>query len=247
MDTLYRQWLTLRMIPHRGRIGTNEIRNRLLSEYGIETTLRTIQRDLISLSRNHSLVSDEEHHAGWCWSKDAAAFDIPNMDPVTALTFKLAETYLSRMMPHGVLTALDPYFKTAGTRLQQTKTSSLSSWPDKVRVVSRNLATISPIISEQISDEVYRALLEERRFRARYQTVGEKTKEHEVNPLGMVFVEGLTYLVVTLNSHIEPVLILLHRLLSVTLLETAVTVPDGFNLDIYVAKEFSFPLIVTGT
>lgn len=48
LDALYRHWQILRMIPRKTRISTMEIHSRLKSEYGIETTLRTIQRDLSS-------------------------------------------------------------------------------------------------------------------------------------------------------------------------------------------------------
>jgi predicted DNA-binding transcriptional regulator YafY len=123
MDTLYRHWLILRMIPRRTRISTTEIRERLKSGYGIETTLRTIQRDLITLEASEfPLECDNNRPAGWSWSKDAPAFDIPNMDPVTALTFKLAEKHVARMMPHGVMSALKPYIKAADERLRLTAT-----------------------------------------------------------------------------------------------------------------------------
>lgn len=242
MDTLYRQWLTLRMIPRLGRIASTEILSRLKSEYGIEPDLHTIQRDLVNLSRQFPLVRDSYRPAGWSWLKDAAAFDIPNMDPVAALTFKLAEQHIGQMLPHGVLTALKPYIKTADERLKQTSESNLTRWPDKVKVVSRSLAIIPPHVPEEISEAVYTALLKERRFTAKYRRIGGKSKEHEVNPLGMVFVEGLTYLVASLNEHTEPVLLLLHRIKSVMLLDKAATPPDGFKLEEYIARELKFPL-----
>lgn len=242
MDTLYRQWLILRMIPRRGRIATIDILTRLQTEDGIEPGIRTVQRDMNELSRQFPLVRDGNRPAGWSWSKNAAAFDIPNMDPVAALTFKLAEEYVSQMLPNGVLTALKPYINSADERLKQCSDSNLSRWPDKVKVVSRSLAIIPPQVPEEISEAVYTALLEERRFIAKYRRVGGKTKEHEVNPLGMVFVEGLTYLVASLNEHTDPVLLLLHRINSVTLLDKAVTIPQGFNLDDYIARELKFPV-----
>lgn len=243
MDTLYRHWLILRMIPRRGRIATTEIRARLQSEYGIETTLRTIQRDLIALEASEfPLVCDDSRPAGWSWRKEAPAFDIPNMDPVTALTFKLAETYLVKMLPHGVLSALQPYLKSADERLKQITESSLSRWPAKVRVVSRNLAMMPPVVPEDISATVYLALLEERRFNVYYRTAGGRITNYEVNPLGMAFVDGLTYLIASLNRHESPVLLLLHRMQSVEILKKAASVPDGFDLDAYIAKELTFPV-----
>lgn len=243
MDTLYRHWMILRMIPRRTRISTTEIRERLKSGYGIETTLRTIQRDLITLEASvFPLECDSNRPAGWSWAKDAPAFDIPNMDPVTALTFKLAEKHIGRMMPQGVFNALKPYIKAADERLKLTKESTLSRWPDKVRVVSRNLPMIAPAVAEDVSDAVYSALLEERRFTVEYRTVNGRNKSYEVNPLGMAFVDGLTYLIASLNEHEEPVLLLLHRILKVVLLDKSVTVPVNFDLDTYIARELTFPV-----
>lgn len=243
MDTIYRHWLILRMIPRRGRIATTDIRSRLQSEYGIETTLRTIQRDLITLEAGQfPLECDDNRPGGWSWRKDAPAFDIPYMDPVTALTFRLTEQHMARLMPQGALTALQPYFRTAEERLKRTTESRLSSWPDKIRIVSRNLNHIPPSVPEEISEAVYAALLEERRFKASYRTAGGRLKEYEVNPLGIALIDGLTYLIASLNDHVDPVLLLFHRMLKVELLNKAVSMPEGFDLDVYVARELTFPL-----
>lgn len=244
MDTLYRHWIILRMIPRRGRIATTEIHDRLKTEYGIETTLRTIQRDLITLeSSEFPLLCDNQRPAGWYWNKDAPQFDIPNMDPVTALTFSLVKQHLTRMLPHGVLTALEPYFCSADDRLKKTTESALSRWPDKIRVMSRNLTTIPPVVSPEISEAVYTALLEERRFKASYRTVNAKISTYdEVNPLGMTFVDGLTYLIASINQHKDPVLLLLHRFQTVVLLDKPVTIPADFDLDKWVEELLTFSI-----
>lgn len=242
MDIVYRQWLVLRMIPRKGRISTGTILDRLASEYGIDTTLRTVQRDLVSLATNFPLESDDLRPAGWSWMKDAPALDIPSMDPVTALTFYFADRHLSRMFPTGVTSALKPYFQAAEQRLGQRSTSQLYDWPDKVRVVSRNLPFIHPKVSEEIVEVVYSALLQKQRFFARYNAVNVEPREYEVSPLGLAFAEGLTYLVATLNEYEDPILLLLHRMLEVSPLDKPVTVPEGFDFDSYVAKELSFPV-----
>jgi predicted DNA-binding transcriptional regulator YafY len=243
MSALYRQWLILKMFPPRAIISTTTLRDRLDNEFGIKVSLRTIQRDLLSLeSNNFPLDCDGNNPAGWRWRKDAPAFGISNMDPVTALTFKLAENHLERMFPRGTMTVLEPYFKAATERMKQTSESSLSHWPDKIRVVSRNLPMIYPQIADDIMDKVYAAVLEEHRFYATYRTVEDKIKEYDVNPLGMAFVEGLTYLVATLNEHATPVLLLLHRMMDVKPTEVPITIPEGFDLSKYIDEELSFPV-----
>lgn len=242
MSALYRQWLILKMFPPRGKISTTTIRDRLSTEFGIETSLRTIQRDLLSLESNEfPLDCDGNNPAGWSWRKDAPAFGISNMDPVTALTFKLAEKHLEKMFPRGAMTALEPYFRAANERIKVTAESTLSRWPDKVKVVSRNLPMLYPRIADDIMDMVYAAVLDEHRFNATYRTIGGAIKEYNVNPLGMVFVEGVTYLVATLNMHDNPVLLLLHRFQEIKPTDIPVTVPDGFSLEEY-SHELSFPI-----
>ena len=140
MSAIYRQWLILKLFPPKAIISTRTLRDRLATEFGIEVSLRTIQRDLLSLDANEfPLHCDGNNPAGWRWRKDAPAFGIANMDPVTALTFTLAQKHLERMLPLGAMALLEPYFKAANERMRQTTESSLSHWPDKVRVVSRNL------------------------------------------------------------------------------------------------------------
>jgi len=243
MNSLYRQWLILKMFPPKGIITTTILRDRLANEFRINVSLRTIQRDLFSLEENNfPLNCDGKNPAAWSWRKDAPAFGISNMDPVAALTFKLAEKHLERMFPRGTMTVLEPYFKAANERIKQTTESSLSHWPDKIRVVSRNLPMIYPQIAEDIKDTVYTAVLEGRRFCATYRNAEGKSKELEVNPLGMAFVEGLTYLIATTDIHKGTVLLLLHRMIAVKTSEVAITIPEGFDLDKYINKELKFPV-----
>jgi predicted DNA-binding transcriptional regulator YafY len=58
----------------------------------------------------------------------------------------------------------------------------------------------------------------------------------------MAFVEGLTYLVATLNEHEDPILLLLHRMLEVKPTEVPMTIPEGFDLDEYIDEELKFPV-----
>lgn len=69
---LVRQWLILSMIPKTPpRIEVGQLERRL-HELGVEVHRRTIQRDLVCLSRVFPLVADErEKPFGWRWADDA--------------------------------------------------------------------------------------------------------------------------------------------------------------------------------
>ena len=244
MDTLTRQWLILRMVPRRGRIATPEILARLGSEYNIDTTIRTVQRDMQDLSLTFPLVCDKNRPAGWSWSNDAISFEIPSMDPLAALTFRLVRDSMTRMLPRAALASLDGYFRAADAQLKKLSGSPLSHWPDKVRVVSRSLNFVAPNVDEGVLDSLYEALQHELCFELDYRARSGKDKKYVVNPLGLVFVDNLIYLVATLNDHDDPMQLLAHRMKSIRVLpDQPATVPEGFTLQGYIESgEFGYPL-----
>lgn len=61
------------------------------------------------LSAEFPLVSDGNKPSGWSWQSHAETFDVPGMDTTTALTFRMVETYLKPLLPHGCLSALDRF------------------------------------------------------------------------------------------------------------------------------------------
>lgn len=241
---LTRLLLVLRMVPRRGRISTTEILSRLKSEYDIEIDLRTVQRDLVDLSRTYPLLSDDKRPAGWSWSKDALSFDLPIMDPLAALTFRMVRDSMTQMLPRAALASLDCYFRTADDRLKKLPDLRLSHWPDKVRVVSRSLTLEPPEVDEALLDSLYEALQSEICFEVEYRTRSGRGKKYVANPLGLVFVDNLIYLVATLNDHNDPVQLLAHRMKSIKLLpDKPVSVPQGFRLQGYIdSGEFGYPL-----
>ncbi|MDD2899818.1 MAG: WYL domain-containing protein [Desulfuromonadaceae bacterium] len=241
---LTRLLTVLRLVPRRGRISTTEIMNRLKSEYNIEIDLRTVQRDLVDLSRTYPLISDEKRPAGWSWSKDAQSFDLPIMDPLAALTFRLVRDSMTRMLPRAALNSLEAYFRTADERLKKMPDQRLSHWAEKVRVVSRSLTSEPPEVDGLVLDGLYEALHHEVCFEVEYRKRYGKERKYVVNPLGLVFVDNLIYLVATLNNHEEPIQLLAHRMKSLTILpDQPVVVPKGFKLQGYIdSGEFGYPL-----
>ncbi|MBN2358049.1 MAG: hypothetical protein JXR83_01260 [Deltaproteobacteria bacterium] len=77
-DTIHRLLLLLNWIPrlpHKVDAATLHARVR---EAGIEVELRTIQRDLVNLSRMFPIVNDERFKPlGWSWAQDATIWPTP--------------------------------------------------------------------------------------------------------------------------------------------------------------------------
>ena len=105
-DTSLRNLLMLRMIPREPHTITADILRERLADQGYDIHLRTIQRDLNKYSLKfdiRNLKSEDSSANCWCWSREASLWDIPKMDPMTALTFNLVGSFLRRLIPGSVL------------------------------------------------------------------------------------------------------------------------------------------------
>ncbi|TYO96328.1 putative DNA-binding transcriptional regulator YafY [Geothermobacter ehrlichii] len=243
METLLRQWLMLRLIPRQPRrISTAELEHKL-NEQGYQTTRRTIQRDLDKLSRHFPLVSDGRKPAGWSWQKDAETFDIPGMGPSAALTLRMVESFMLRMLPGQCARSLEGHFRRAQTILDKLS-GGHAHWPEKVKVVSRTQPLLPPDISEEVLETITEALFGDRCFRGRYRSaIDGREKQLHFHPLGMVFSDAVIYLVARIDDYQDVRHYALHRFLEVELLEQEVQRPDGFDLEQHMRNgRFEWPL-----
>ncbi len=243
-ETFIRQWAMLRMIPRAPRkIDTATIQAQLAA-HGIEINVRSIQRDLGTLSAIFPIICDERSKPyGWSWLKAAHLMDIPGMDAQTALTFHLAGMFLSPLLPRSTLQYLDPYFQRANNVLGQLKQPGIGNWPDKVRIVPRGQALKPPKVNPEVLDVIYTALLEERRFAAHYRPRGaSKAAEYEITPLGLVYRHSAAYLIGTAWDYDDVMQFALHRFIGASLTEKRQSASKRFNLDKYLQEgAFDYP------
>lgn len=227
----------LSMIPRKRKIGIAEIETRL-KDLDIEIGKRTVQRDLVDLSGWFAIACDDKKPYGWSWLPDADILDIPRMEPVSALTFKMAQQYLSLLMPPSAFRSLSPYFNHASKVLCDEKQVRLQSWSDKIRIINRTQPLLHPDMDGQIMETVYESMLEGKRFSAVYRRRGHfETVEYRVNPLGIVLADSVIYLVCTLQDYCmlkDVKQIALHRIVSAEKLDMQAAVPEGFDLHKYI-------------
>ena len=245
-ETIYRQWLMLTKIPRYPRKTTvPEIRDTLLGEgYSVDT--RTIQRDLNKLSISFPLSNDTEGRKNyWFWIKEAAIQDLPGMEPVTALAFEMAESYLTPLLPQATLDLLLPYFERAKSVLNEKSESSLRTWPDKIKVIERGVVLQKPNIKANVQQNVYQALLEEKTIQAKYlPRDSEQTKEYLIHPAGLVSRMGVIYLIGTLWNYDDKKQFALHRFESADISDKPFIATENFDLQHYIETEhqFAYPL-----
>jgi len=242
-EPILRQWELLRAVPRHPRKATAQQLADRLAEAGFETSLRTVQRDLVELAAIFPLAADErERPYGWSWTREAV-FELPAMDSATALAFQLTARFLDSLWPQAAFRDLAPYLNRAEQVLARVDRDGVRGWPDKVRLLPRGLKLHPPEIGQEVLETVYRALVEERRFDARYwpRNRGE-ARDYRINPLGLVVRDGVLYLVATFWNYTNPVQLAVHRLEEAWLLDEPVHWPAGFDLDGYIAAGgFRYP------
>lgn len=239
-DALIRQWTLLQRIPRYPKSITLHQLIAALEQDGVVDvpTYRTIQRDLDLLSTLFPWLQCEKRDAAHYWyvAADQAVLEIPRMEPATALAFHLAEQQLKPQLPPSALQHLQPHFNTAG-KVLDSQDDDLAHWRNKIRVLPQTQLLIPQDIIADVLDVVYTALLEDRRFNGQYfGRRDDHFKTFDVNPLGLVFRGTVTYLVATLNEYTDVRILALHRFIDAELNEQARWVPDGFDLDAYIAE-----------
>ncbi|GIW54979.1 MAG: hypothetical protein KatS3mg082_1383 [Nitrospiraceae bacterium] len=245
-ETVFRQWVMLRLIPRAPRsISTRELRDHLAEE-GFTVELRTIQRDVAKLAALFPLTSEADGKAvRWAWMAEAPTMDIPGMDPSMAVAFQLAAVYLPPLLPPATLRHLTPYFQRARAVLASTRGGRISVWPEKVCAIVRGPVLQAPTIAPSVQQAVYQALLTDRQLLVAYRhKAASRPKTYPVHPLGLVYRDGVVYLVCTVKQYADIRHLALHRMASAVLRDEPARRPEGFSLSRYVQDEqfFSYPL-----
>jgi predicted DNA-binding transcriptional regulator YafY len=219
-------------------VSPQDIKESLLQS-GFEVSIRTIQRDLKTLSAILPLISDERDKPyGWSWHKDAAGLN-PAMDPIEALTFSLAEEYLEPIMPGKSFKRMKVFFERANNVLKEMDKSSIKKWRDNVRVIPQWQTLMAPSINDKAEAAIYEALLKGQQLEVKYLKRGEvKAGKRTINPLGIVLQGVVHRLICTMAEDPEsPRHLPIHRFKSAEWNGKNALPPKGFNLDSFIESQ----------
>lgn len=214
-QTLYRQWLMLRLLPRApARTTAGELAQRIAAE-GLVVSKRSIERDLQALGDVFPIVCDDRSKPfGWSWARDAPSFGLPGMTPAQALVMLMANEHLRGLLPAGLLDELRPFVTQARQTLDIKRSGSgLSVWPDCVAVVPSGPPLTPPEVSPDVLREVHSAIVERCQISMTYTARGRtKSKSYDVHPIGLIQRGGVTYLACTPGEAKDVRLLALHRI-----------------------------------
>jgi predicted DNA-binding transcriptional regulator YafY len=240
-EPILRHLTMLGMIPALPRkITAGQLHGKLAAQT-FDIDIRSIERDLHKLSRMFPLISDEAKPAGWSWSERDKALTFPPMNAEAALVYELLSRHLKPAVPPSMLAAMEPEFAQARRTLNDLRESPVGRWNRKIAVLPFGQQLIPPQVKPEVMSVVNDALLNSRQFDAHYRGMGDKqAKSFVVNPLGLVYREGVFYLVATIRDYTDPRHLALHRMTKAISRAEPAIVPKEFDFDHYVREEKSF-------
>lgn len=237
-NTLARQWEMLKMLPsRRPGITARELSERLQQE-GFTVTKRTVERDLQALSAIFPLsCNDQSTPWGWYFTP-GCSLELPGLSLSEALTLKLVEQHLSRLLPATMMASLANHFAEAGRKLDSMADSAPAArWTEKIRSVQPSQPLLTPEVDEAVLGALQDALLRDHQVTVQYRKAGaSENVEYTLNPLALLQRGPVTYLVATAFTYADVRLYAVHRIRAVTGQDTPVLRPEGFDLDTYIRQ-----------
>ena len=235
-NTLARQWELLKLLPTRGSGKTAKELAEALNEAGFAVSKRQVERDLGELYDAFRLdCNNASIPFGWRLPPKAPT-DIPALTLAEAMSIRLVEDTLKRLMPPAVLHALESRFQQAKRKLDAiSEDNPAVQWVDKVRSVPPSLPLLPPAIDPDVLETVTEALLANRQMDVDYHAMSDdETRSMRLHPLGLVSRVPTTYLVATAYAYSDVRLYALHRIVRAAKTDDAANWPEGFDLDAYI-------------
>ena len=235
-NTIARQWELLKSLPTRGSGITAAGLTERLRDAGFKVTKRSVERDLIELSRLFPIrCNDASMPYGWLWMQ-GSAFDLPGLDFTEAISLVLVEDLLKKLAPVSLLRVLESKFKQAREKLGASPGNRFTQWTDRVRYLPPSLPFIPPKVEPRVLETVQEAILQQRQLQLRYSGPDDAgARELTLHPLAFVQHGPISYLVATAFSYTDPRLYALHRMVSVQMTKEPSSQPDRFSLDAFLA------------
>ncbi|GHU26257.1 hypothetical protein AGMMS50256_03050 [Betaproteobacteria bacterium] len=236
-DALETVWLCLELlkrIPRGRKISTTELFEQL-KEAGIEREIRTIQRQLDTLSERFEIERDDRSKPyGYSWKKQAVGFTIPNLTPHESLLLRLAEDHLMNLLPAHLMKSMGGFFEQARRNLAPDSHAKLErEWPNKVRVVATSQPLLPPKIAPGVFETVSETLYNNQWLKLNYRNAGGKQSKIEVMPLGLAQQAPRLYLVARYKGFDNERSLALHRIISAEASTLTFERPKEFNLKNY--------------
>jgi predicted DNA-binding transcriptional regulator YafY len=216
----------------------------LLEEQGFQVNPRMLQRDLEKLSAYFPIECDSSEKPYRWGFVEGYKSNLPALDPVTALSWILAEEHLKPLLPAIAYDKLHPQFKNAREYLDAQSHNLFNNWQHQIKAVPNGKALIPADVSKEVWYSVTESILNTKVLRIDYLSREQrKLKSYELHALGIVVRHSSTYLLAMINDYEDIRQFALHRIKAITVLEKSSRHKENFNVEDYVdSGAFGYPI-----
>ena len=231
LETLQLSHELLRRIPKGRTITAPELHQQLM-EAGYEREMRTIQRQLETLSEFYDIERDDSSKPyRYCWKENAKGLSMPGLSAQESLLLTLAEQQLHNLLPAKLMKSMQGFFRQARGQLDEKgKSQPEREWLDKVRVVSTTQPLLPPKVGPTVFAQVSNALYANQWLDVDYKNAAGKKTSSRVMPLGLAQQGPRMYLVCRFEGYDNERSLALHRITSASASTLTFTRPNEFNL-----------------
>lgn len=231
LETLQIALELIQRIPKGRTVTAAELRQQL-SDAGFERDMRTIQRQLETLSEYFDIDRDDSSKPyRYCWKERAKGLSLPSLSAQESLLLTLAEQQLHNLLPARLMKSMEGFFIQARQQLgAQDSTKHEREWLEKVRVVSTSQPLLPPKVDPDVFEQVSNALFANQWLTVEYKNAAGKQTESRIMPLGLAQQGPRMYLVCRFDGYDNERSLALHRILSARASTFTFERPKDFDL-----------------
>jgi predicted DNA-binding transcriptional regulator YafY len=241
LETLLMSLEILKRIPRGRKISAPELQGQL-REAGFDRNLRTIQRQLDTLSEHFDIDRDERSKPyGYSWKSASGGFSLPGLNEQESVLLSLAEQHLSNLLPASLMKSMAGFFDQARLRLEDDRSKGAKKWQHKVKVVGTTQRLLPPKMDKEVFHAVSNALYADHWLDVSYVNAGGARTDSRVMPLGLAQQGTRLLLVCRFDGYDDERSLALHRINSATDTGLSFQRPSEFDLERYeAAGRFGF-------
>lgn len=231
LETLQIALELVRRIPKGRTITAPELKQQL-ADAGFERDMRTIQRQLETLSEYFDIDRDDTAKPyRYCWKERAKGLSLPSLSPQECLLLTLAEQQMAQLLPQRLMKSMEGFFSQARIQLhEQSAAKHEREWLKKVRVVSTSQPLLPPKVDPVVFEQVSNALYADQWLTVEYKNAAGKKLESRVMPLGLAQQGQRMYLVCRFDGYDNERCLAMHRILSAKASPFTFEPPTEFDL-----------------
>ena len=231
IETLHLAIELLQRIPRTRKVSAAELQ-RQLAAAGKNRDLRTIQRQLETLSRNFDIERDDRSKPyGYRWKERAVPLSVPSLTPQQSLLLTLAEQHLRNLLPASLTKSMEPFFTQARSDLGPGSAAKRErEWLSKVRVVANTQPLLPPKLQPGVFEQISNALYDNTWLDVTYKNSSGKLIKADIMPLGLAQQGARLYLVCRFDGRDSERSLALNRFIAARATMLPFERPKSFSL-----------------